>query len=114
MSDLMREEFEVAFVAEEVRRCGEGMRSSALYMVEQDTVNVRSAWWAWQASRECLAIELPKPGSDCYWEESVGDEDAYFDCGKYNQDFIENEFLPRLMILQDCLKKGVLPNGICQ
>lgn len=59
MSDLMREEFESAFVAEEVRRCGEGMRSSALYMVEQDTVNVRSAWWAWQASRECLVIELP-------------------------------------------------------
>lgn len=61
MSDLMREEFEVAFVAEDVRRCGEGMRSSALYMVEQDTVNVRSAWWAWQASRECLVIELPRP-----------------------------------------------------
>ena len=61
MSDLMREEFEVAFVAEEVRCCGEGMRSSALYMVEQDTLNVRSAWWAWQASRECLVVELPKP-----------------------------------------------------
>ena len=59
MSDLMREEFEVAFVAEEVRRCGEGIRSSALYMVEKDTVNVRSAWWAWKASRECLVIEMP-------------------------------------------------------
>ncbi|MCV4343298.1 hypothetical protein [Pseudomonas capsici] len=55
----MRSEFEAAFVEEEVRLHGEGFRSSALYMIEQDTVNVRSAWWAWQASRQAVVVELP-------------------------------------------------------
>ena len=29
---------------------------------------------------------------------------------EYNGHFIESEFLPKLQILQDCLKKGVLPD----
>ncbi len=56
----MRSEFEAAFVEEEVRLHGEGFRSSALYMIEKDTVNVRSAWWAWQASRQFVVVVLPE------------------------------------------------------
>ncbi|AGZ34689.1 MAG: hypothetical protein ACOKSU_26150 [Pseudomonas sp.] len=59
-TNKMRAEFEEAFVEEEVRLLGEGFRSSALYMIEKNTVNVRSAWWAWQASREAVVVELPK------------------------------------------------------
>lgn len=58
-TNKMRAEFEAAFVEEEVRLLGEGFRSSALHMLEQNTVNVRSAWWAWQASREAVVVELP-------------------------------------------------------
>ncbi|NQD74599.1 hypothetical protein [Pseudomonas sp. CM27] len=59
-TNKMRAVFEEAFVEEEVRLLGEGFRSSALYMIEKNTVNVRSAWWAWQASREAVVVELPK------------------------------------------------------
>ena len=32
----------------------------------------------------------------------------------YNHDFIENEFLPKLSVLSDCLRKGVIPDEGCQ
>lgn len=57
--EKMREEFEAAFVENEVRLCGEGMRGSALYMIETDVVTVRIGWWAWQASRAAVVVELP-------------------------------------------------------
>ena len=72
MTDKMREEFEVSFVAEQVRLFGEGFRSSALYMIEQDTINVRSAWWAWQASREALVVDLSDL-SNCFSPDGCGD-----------------------------------------
>ncbi|UVL26797.1 hypothetical protein [Pseudomonas donghuensis] len=58
-TNKMREQFEAEFVEEQVRLCGEGFRSSALYMIEQNVVTVRVAWWAWQASREAVVVELP-------------------------------------------------------
>lgn len=30
---------------------------------------------------------------------------------KYDEDFISNEYLPKLQILSECLKKGVFPNA---
>ena len=30
---------------------------------------------------------------------------------KYDEDFINNEYLPKLQILSECLKKGVFPNA---
>ncbi|MGE8461897.1 MAG: hypothetical protein ACN6P0_12575 [Pseudomonas capeferrum] len=66
-TNKMRAEFEAAFVEEEVRLLGEGFRSSALYMIEKNTVNVRSAWWAWQASRDAVVVELPAE-----WVTNVG------------------------------------------
>lgn len=59
-ANKIRTEFEAAFVDEQVRKCGEGFRGSAIYMIEQDNVIVRNSWWAWQASRETLVVELPK------------------------------------------------------
>ena len=62
----MREEFEAAFVEEMVARCGEGYRSSVqLFFVEKEPDGTYSnpiahaGWWAWQASREALAVEWP-------------------------------------------------------
>lgn len=57
--EKMREEFESAFVEEQVRNCGEGFRESALYMIQKDVATVRSAWWAWQTSRFSLRVDLP-------------------------------------------------------
>ena len=63
MSDLMREEFEATYKIEVIRQ-GKAFdsvvftrESSGEYIVGL----VQSAWWAWQASRERLVIELPKP-----------------------------------------------------
>ena len=58
MSDLMREEFESAMSLEtglsielfELDRNGDSYLSTG----------PKYAWWAWQASRECLVIELPE------------------------------------------------------
>ncbi|MDX3744819.1 hypothetical protein [Pseudomonas sp.] len=72
-TNKMRAEFEAAFVEAEVRLLGEGFRSSALHMIEQNTVNVRSAWWAWQASREAVVVELPKSRADA-GETANGDQ----------------------------------------
>ena len=81
----MREQFEAAFVEEQVRLCGEGFRSSALYKIEQNVVTVRAGWWAWQASREAVAIELPKV---------VGFEGAY-------DSLRDHEFCPRMSDVED-------------
>ena len=65
--EKMREEFEAAFVEEMVSRCGEGIRSSVrLFFVEKEPDGAYSnpiahaGWWAWQASRAALVIELPQ------------------------------------------------------
>jgi hypothetical protein len=89
--EKMREEFEFAYVADLVARCGEGFRETALYSLSErksdgsyqhytDSI----AWWAWQASRATLVIELPDDGiEDC--QKAWGTERCKdtFDCG-YN------------------------------
>lgn len=64
MSDLMREEFEDAYLAELINRGQhgrfKGFRRSECGDYFSNAQN--SAWWAWQASRECLVIELPDCG----------------------------------------------------
>lgn len=71
MSDKMREEFEAKYVEGLVARCGEGFRSTALYSLSEKRPDGEYqhypdfiAWWAWKASRESLAIELPNPLKD--------------------------------------------------
>jgi hypothetical protein len=66
-ANKMREEFEAAYVAEMVRQHGEGFRSSAVHSIKMDSPMVEIALWAWKASRESLAIDLPTP-----WETASG------------------------------------------
>ncbi|QHJ83082.1 MAG: hypothetical protein [Caudoviricetes sp.] len=66
-TEKMREEFQDAFTEEMVARCGEGFRSSArLFFVEKEPDGsysnpiAHAGWWAWQASRAAIEVELPK------------------------------------------------------
>ena len=59
MSDLMREEFEIAFVAR-CKKKGEFARLDRFDDGRYEYLDASDAWWGWQASRECLVIELPK------------------------------------------------------
>lgn len=65
-TEKMREEFEAAYIEGLVARCGEGFRSTAEYSLEQrrpdgEYLNYPDfiAWWAWQASRAAIEVELP-------------------------------------------------------
>lgn len=64
-TEKMREEFEAAYTEGLVARCGEGFRSTAEYSLEQrrpdgEYLNYPDfiAWWAWQASRAAIEVEL--------------------------------------------------------
>lgn len=66
MTKKMREEFETAYVAGLVERCGEGFRSTAIHSLTEKNPDGRYmhypdfiAWWAWQASRAGLAVDWP-------------------------------------------------------
>ncbi|MBO2889550.1 hypothetical protein [Pseudomonas asiatica] len=80
-TNKMRAEFESAFVAEQMAKFGEGFRDSALHLLKRDGVFlttpslyelsrreqgmydsywVEMVWWAWQASRAAVVVELPK------------------------------------------------------
>ena len=63
MSDLMRKEFEQAVVNMHVSH-GVPPEDAAAFLETGSngyrSVSTKSAWWAWQASRECLVIELPE------------------------------------------------------
>lgn len=63
----MREEFESAYVEEMVAKCGEGFRSSAIHSLKEKEESgeysnpiAHAGFWAWQASRESLVIEMPR------------------------------------------------------
>ena len=63
MSDLMREEFEQAVVNMHVSHGVPPEDAAAFLEIGSNgyrSVSTKSAWWAWQASRECLVIELPE------------------------------------------------------
>ena len=64
MSDLMREEFEQAVVNMHVSHGVPPEDAVAFLEIGSNgyrSVSTKSAWWAWQASRERLVIELPEP-----------------------------------------------------
>ncbi|RRV49560.1 hypothetical protein [Pseudomonas sp. p106] len=91
-TNKMREQFEAAFVEEMVARCGEGFRSSVkFFFVEKEPDGTYSnpiahaGWWAWQASREAVVVELPKV---------VGFEGAY-DSHRHH------EFVPSMIDVED-------------
>lgn len=64
MSDLMREEFEAWQSKEtpgaDLEHCGE-LIGNGPARVSYRNMYVAERWIGWQASRDCLVIELPKP-----------------------------------------------------
>ncbi|MHA6160991.1 hypothetical protein ACX3X6_08815 [Pseudomonas sichuanensis] len=80
----MREQFEAAYVEEMVMCCGEDIRQRATanlaWLQENGDYRdpmVRLAYWAWQASREAVEIELPdRFGMDGFCAGLSPDEDG--------------------------------------
>lgn len=64
MSDLMRKEFEAWQSKEtpgaDLEHCGE-LIGNGPARVSYRNMYVAERWIGWQASRECLVIELPRP-----------------------------------------------------
>ncbi|MGY3014706.1 hypothetical protein ACVWZ5_000211 [Pseudomonas sp. TE6283] len=58
-AEKMREQFEAQFVEEYVRVLGEGSRELAAHTLAANPPLVSMSWWAWQASREAVVVELP-------------------------------------------------------
>lgn len=65
-TNKMREQFEAAYVEEMARCCGQDIRQRAKANLEWRQENgdyrdpmVRLAYWAWQASRAAVVVELP-------------------------------------------------------
>lgn len=87
-TEKMREEFQAAYVEGLVARCGEGFRSTAVYSLTERRPDGEYlhypdfiAWWAWQASRAAIEVELPSayqnpPPYACYeggWNDMRGE-----------------------------------------
>jgi len=103
MSDLNRDEFEVLFSEETAKKAKPGQLEEfesiggfALVLVEamkEDRIGdtyrkgeFAAAWWAWQASRECLVIELPNRFDEKYQEYYEEVEGGCFNEGWYVHD----------------------------
>lgn len=59
----MREQFESQFVEEYVRVLGEGARELATHALAANSPVVSMSWWAWQASRAAVVVQLPATGT---------------------------------------------------
>ncbi len=72
-NDKMREEFEAAFVERE-HGLGRHPRLRRMATGNYEYVEASSAWWAWQASRAAIEIELPdeQPGYQYYAPDVLG------------------------------------------
>lgn len=89
----MREQFEADFVEEMCRRGGEGFRSTVLHSLSQKKpcgdyqyITDSLAWWAWQASREAVVVELPNRAAEVYREEFDDVEGGSFNEAAYIRD----------------------------
>ena len=76
MSDLMREEFEQAVVNMHVSHGVPPEDAAAFLEIGSNgyrSVSTKSAWWAWQASRECMVIDTRpiRIEADCHVESGV-------------------------------------------
>lgn len=84
MSDLIRKEFESAMSLEtglsielfELDRNGDSYLSTG----------PKYAWWAWNASRECLVIELPDRFDEHYQDYYEDVDGGCFNEGRYIND----------------------------
>jgi hypothetical protein len=59
-NEKMREEFEVA-VAAYLESTGQVARLDRFPDGRYEYVDISSSWWAWQASRAAIEVELPDP-----------------------------------------------------
>lgn len=102
MSDLMREEFEKAVVNMHVSHGVPPEDAASFLEIGSNgyrSVSTKSAWWAWQASRECLVIELPKP---CVW-----DNDGGFDRESDPDSECSMALIPKIDVMQSIHAAGV-------
>lgn len=81
-TNKMRGDFEAAFIAQQVEAFGENCRSGAVYRLKRDggfekpptayelhrreqgmydDYWIEMLWWAWQASRQAVVVELKEP-----------------------------------------------------
>jgi len=102
MTDKVREEFEAAFVQRQVDLFGEGYRDSAIHLLKRkgdfdkppthyelqrreqglyDLHWVEMTYWAWQASRESLVVDLSDL-SQCFSPNDCGDWAIWLDDAK--------------------------------
>lgn len=89
MSDLMREEFEQAVVNMHVSH-GVPPEDVVAFLETGSngyrSVSTKSAWWAWQASRERLVIELPDRFDEHYQDYYEDVDGGCFNEGRYIND----------------------------
>lgn len=89
MSDLMRDEFEKAVVSMHVSHGVPPDDAAAFLEIGSNgyrSVSTKSAWWAWQASRECLVIELPYRFDEHYQDYYEDVDGGCFNEGRYIND----------------------------
>lgn len=80
-TNKMREQFEVAYAAKSTARNGRFYPAVLTRGDDGEYVipSVQSAWWAWQASREAVVVELPEPDlPEAYADEPVDRESEEF------------------------------------
>lgn len=60
-TNKMRAEFEAAWRARYSEHGDIALKRSGLDPEDYCNTRVKDAWWAWQASREAVVVELPSP-----------------------------------------------------
>ena len=89
MSDLMREEFEEWQSKEtpgaDLEHCGE-LIGNGPARVSYRNMYVAERWIGWQASRECLVIELPDRFDEHYQDYYEDVDGGCFNEGRYIND----------------------------
>jgi len=106
-TNKMREQFEAAFIAQQVAAFGEYTRRDAVHRLKRDgefdkpptpydlhrrekgmydEYWTEMLWWAWQASREAVVVELPNRAAEAYREEFDDVEGGSFDEAAYIRD----------------------------
>ena len=86
--DKMREQFEAAYAAKSTARNGRFYPAVLTRGDDGEYVipSVQSAWWAWQASREAVVVQMPNRAAEAYREEFDDVEGGSFNEAAYIRD----------------------------
>ena len=125
--EIINLEMDKQIIIEELRLRAnlDGNTDTCIYEVKTHNINkefkVSKQYWR-QAQVEMFASQIHKLKIVSYGLEDK-DYRNYFNKIdksrinlteiKFDNNFIENEYLPRLKILAECLRKGIYPNGFC-